>query len=200
VAEGRHGVGVEAVSLGQKTVGRETFHSRRPAVGRTRLSRRGFGPDHRRRGPDRTETCQTNLAWRWHYIRPVPDTNAPRVLVIDDDPVVRDSVRALVEHFGYRCGTAADGPSGLRRLEGETWDLAITDLMLRGMTGWQVIDAIRGRAPGVPVIVITGVDDPGVRTRARQCQVSLLLKPFRLDALKAALVDALYARSPAPSG
>ena len=72
----------------------------------------------------------------------------------------------------------------------------ITDLTLPGMTGWQVIDALRGRVPGVPVIVITGLDDPSVRTRARQCQVSLLLKPFGLDVLKAALVDALYARAP----
>ena len=74
----------------------------------------------------------------------------------------------------------------------------ITDLTLPGMTGWQVIDAIRGRVPGVPVIVITGVDDPSVRTRARQCQVSLLPKPFGLDVLKAVLVDALCARAPFP--
>jgi len=121
-------------------------------------------------------------------------------LVIDDDPENRDSVQALLEYFGYECGIAADGPSGLKRFEGHTWDLVITDLTLPGMTGWQVVDAIRGRVPGMPVIVITGLDDPSVRTRARQCQVSLLLKPFALGVLKAALVDALYARSPAPSG
>ena len=125
---------------------------------------------------------------------PVPDTNAPRVLVIDDDPENRDSVQALLEYFGYECGIAADGPSGLKRFEGHTWDLVITDLTLPGMTGWQVVDAIRGRVPGVPVIVITGLDDPSVRTRARQCQVSLLVKPFGLDVLKAALVDALPER------
>jgi CheY-like chemotaxis protein len=129
---------------------------------------------------------------------PVPGTNAPRVLIIDDDPIVRDSVRALLRYFGYDCGIAADGPSGLTRFEGETWDLVITDLTLPGMTGWQVVDVIRGRVPGVPVIGITGVDDPSVRTRARQCQVSLLLKPFGLDMLKAAVVDALYARAPVP--
>ena len=46
--------------------------------------------------------------------------------------------------------------------------------------------------------MITGRDDPSVRTRARQCQVSILLHPFGLDVLKAALVDALYARAPFP--
>ena len=129
---------------------------------------------------------------------PVPDTIAPRVLLIDDDPDVRDSVQALLEYFGYECGIAADGPSGLKRFEEQTWDLVMTDLMLPGMTGWQVVDAIRGRVPGVPVIVMSGLDDRSVRTRARQCQVSLLLKPFALDVLKAALVDALYARAPFP--
>jgi CheY-like chemotaxis protein len=49
----------------------------------------------------------------------VPDINAPRVLVIDDDPFVRDSVQALPEYFGYEWGIAADGPSGLKQFEGE---------------------------------------------------------------------------------
>ena len=76
----------------------------------------------------------------------------------------------------------------------------MTDLTLRRKTGRQIIDAIRGRVSAVPVIVITGLDDPSVRTRARQCQIALLLKPFGLDVLKATLFDALYARSVAPSG
>jgi CheY-like chemotaxis protein len=84
----------------------------------------------------------------------VPDTNGPGVLLIGDDPIVRDSVQALLEYFGYECGIAADGPSGLKRFEGHTWDLVITDLTLPGMTGWQVVDAARGRVPGVPVIVL----------------------------------------------
>jgi len=135
----------------------------------------------------------------------VPDTNAPRVLLIDDDPVVRDSVQALLEYFGYECGIAADGPSGLKRFEGDVWDLVMTDLVLPGMSGWEIIDDIRGRVPQMPVIVITGVDDPSVRTRARQCQVSLLLKPFPLDELKATLSEAMDTRvltsghSPTPS-
>jgi CheY-like chemotaxis protein len=57
----------------------------------------------------------------------VPDINGPGVLLIGDDPVVRDSVQALLEYFGYECGIAADGPGGLKRFEGETWDLVITD-------------------------------------------------------------------------
>jgi CheY-like chemotaxis protein len=63
----------------------------------------------------------------------------PGVLLIGDDPVVRNSVQALLEYFGYECGIAADGPGGLKRFEGETWDLVITDLALPGMTDWQAV-------------------------------------------------------------
>jgi DNA-binding response OmpR family regulator len=122
---------------------------------------------------------------------PVPDTTAARVLLIDDDPVVRDSVRALLEYLGYECGIAADGPSGLECFARATWDLVITDLMLPGMTGWHVVDAIRRREPTRPVIVISGTDHPSVRIAARQCGVSVLVKPFGLGALKAVLVEAL---------
>ena len=123
-------------------------------------------------------------------------TYPPRVLIIEDDPVVRGAVQALLDYFGYESGLAADGPSGLRRFEGEPWDLVLTDLTLPGMSGWEVVDAIRGRAPTLPVILITGVDEPMVRTRARASHVRLLLKPFGLDALQAALVDALYPHAP----
>jgi CheY-like chemotaxis protein len=125
----------------------------------------------------------------------VPDTTAPRVLLIEDDPSVRDSVHELLDYFGYQCGIAADGQTALQRFHAETWDLVITDLTLPGMTGWQVVEAIRARAPSVPVILITGDHDPEIGARARQCRVSLLPKPFGLDALKAVLVDALYAPS-----
>ncbi len=123
-------------------------------------------------------------------------TYPPRVLIIEDDPVVRGAVQALLDYFGYESGLAPDGPSGLRRFEGEPWDLVVTDLTLPGMSGWEVVDAIRGRAPTLPVILITGVDDPMVRTRARASHVLLLLKPFGLDALQAALSEALYPEAP----
>jgi CheY-like chemotaxis protein len=126
----------------------------------------------------------------------VTDTHAPRVLLIDDDPVVRDSIQALLEYLGYQCGAAADGPSGLRLFEGEPWDLVLTDLTLPGMTGWQIVDAVRKRVPRLPVIVMSGADHLSVRTAAAQCRVSVLFKPFGLDALQGIVVSALHASAP----
>ena len=137
---------------------------------------------------------------RWHGVgtsEPLvaSDTCAPRVLVIEDDRTVRDSIQALLEYLGYECGLAADGPSGLRLFEGEPWDLVLTDLTLPGMSGLDVVEVIRRRAPTRPMILITGADDPFIRSRAREHHVLLVLKPFGLDTLKAAVVDALYAQT-----
>jgi CheY-like chemotaxis protein len=71
----------------------------------------------------------------------------PRVLVIDDDPSVREVVRYLLAAFGYECQTAADGPSGLARFAEGDWNLVLTDLEMPEMSGWQVVEAIRQQAP-----------------------------------------------------
>ena len=77
-------------------------------------------------------------------------TYPPRVLIIEDDPVVRGAVQALLDYFGYESGLAADGPSGLRRFAGEPWDLVLTDLTLPGMPAgksWMPSAAARRPCP-----------------------------------------------------
>jgi CheY-like chemotaxis protein len=78
----------------------------------------------------------------------------PRVLVIDDDPSVRTVIRYLVESFGYACETAADGRSGLTRFDEGGWDLVLTDLEMPEVSGWDVVEAIRHRAPTMPILLI----------------------------------------------
>ncbi len=124
------------------------------------------------------------------------DTHRPRVLVIDDDPSVREIVSLLLESLGYDCETASDGRSGLVRVGEGAWNLVLLDLAMPEMSGWEVIDAIRQQAPTLPVALITGrSDDPAVRRRARDCGVLVIIsKPFSLQTLKAALVEALHAK------
>jgi CheY-like chemotaxis protein len=121
--------------------------------------------------------------------------NAPHVLLIQDEPVVRDFIQEL-EFLGYECAVAADGPSGLELFEGQTWDLVITDLTLPGMTGWHVVEAVRKRIASLPIIVISGADHTTVRAAATERAVSVLFKPFGLDALRSAVVSALWASVP----
>ena len=115
----------------------------------------------------------------------------PRVLVIDDDPSVRQVVRFLLAAFGYESHTAADGPSGLVELARGGWDLVVTDLEMPEMNGWHVIEAIRQRVPTMPIVMITAFSDPDVMRRAGELGVPVIAKPFAMATLKAVVGEAL---------
>jgi CheY-like chemotaxis protein len=117
-----------------------------------------------------------------------------RVLVIDDDPSVREVVLSLLASFGYDCHTAADGVSGLIRFDEGGWDLVLTDLAMPQMSGWEVVQAIRRRAPTMPIVLITGLNDTDVMRRASEWRLPVLTKPFSGQTLTAAVVEALYSK------
>jgi CheY-like chemotaxis protein len=133
----------------------------------------------------------------WHGLHRLPiameEARRPRVLVIDDDPSVREVVSFLLDSFGYDCGTAADGRNGLVRFDEGGWNLVITDLVMPEMSGWDVVEAIRRRAPTMPIVLITALNDPAVMRRASEWRVAVVSKPFPSQTLKAAVVEALYA-------
>ncbi len=78
----------------------------------------------------------------------------PNVLVIDDDATLRELLAGHLERAGYRAVTATSGADGLRLLSEQTIDLAIVDVMMPGMDGWEVCRRIRLRS-AVPVIMLT---------------------------------------------
>jgi CheY-like chemotaxis protein len=119
----------------------------------------------------------------------------PRVLLVDDDAAVREIVSELVASWGYACEAAADGAAGVARFEEGGWDLVITDLAMPGMSGWEVADAIRRRSPATPVILITGLSDPGVARRARALGLPVVAKPFDAERLHAVIAVVLRAGS-----
>jgi CheY-like chemotaxis protein len=83
---------------------------------------------------------------------------APRVLVIDDDPLIRDTMSEILEESGYRVITAAHGREALDLMrQGEQADAIILDLMMPVMDGWQFLEAkARDDAlSAVPVLIHT---------------------------------------------
>jgi DNA-binding NtrC family response regulator len=78
-----------------------------------------------------------------------------RVLVIDDEASIRESLQTLLELEGFAVELAVDGEDGLRRLENQTYDLVLLDLALPGRDGIEILADIHRRLPALPVIMIT---------------------------------------------
>jgi len=125
-----------------------------------------------------------------------------RVLVVDDDPVVREATAALLAGWGCRAETVASVGQALAR---EAADALIVDLDLgAGDDGLALIAALRRQAGrAIPAALVTAKRDETVRRRARQGGVEVLLKPIRPASLRAFLEQACRreeARDEAPSG
>jgi sigma-B regulation protein RsbU (phosphoserine phosphatase) len=82
------------------------------------------------------------------------------ILVVDDDKDNREPLRHILERKGYRVDTAADGPSALKRLAEDSFDLVLLDRMMPGMSGLEVLSELRRLYPPtlLPVIMATASD------------------------------------------
>lgn len=81
---------------------------------------------------------------------------APRVLLVDDEPLLLKSLSAVLEANGFVCRTAGDGFEALRRLRDTPPDIIISDLRMPNMSGFELLAIIRRRFPQIAVIVISG--------------------------------------------
>ena len=122
----------------------------------------------------------------------------PRILVVDDDPLVRRSCERILGK-GYDLRLADTGREGLSLLEGETFDLALVDLKLPDISGMDILQRAPDSFPETPIIVITGYASissavDAVKTGA----FDYLAKPFSPDELEAAAEKALRERRPTP--
>jgi CheY-like chemotaxis protein len=106
--------------------------------------------------------------------------NQKRVLVVDDEPAVRDLMQALVRHIGHEVETVESGAEALDRIEGNEFDLVFTDLIMPGMKGDALAREIKMRRPALPVVLLTGHKPERVSP-----DFSLVLaKPFTRDDLR----------------
>ena len=121
------------------------------------------------------------------------------VLVVDDDPAVRMTVKLVLERAGHRVSAAPDGRAGLAALAAGGIDLLVVDLFMPGMDGLETLRETRKRQADLPVIVMSGtsIDAPGqpapdfLAMAVKLGAVSSLQKPFKprdiVDAVAACL-------------
>jgi len=102
-----------------------------------------------------------------------------KVLVVDDDPVVRKSFDRVLSSKGYAVITAGNGEEALRKLNEEKYDVVYTDVRMPGMSGLEVAEQVKARKPWTPVVIITGYGTEAAEARAKAAGVSSFLhKPL----------------------
>ena len=111
-------------------------------------------------------------------------TARPTVVIVDDDVSVRRSLRRLVVAAGYDARVFASAEAVLAETDWSHPCCFIVDVSMPGMTGLDLLDALRALRKTVPVILSSGYGDNATLARAKQVDVlAFLAKPFRADVL-----------------
>jgi DNA-binding NtrC family response regulator len=118
-----------------------------------------------------------------------------KLLVIDDEPVIREGVRRILESGSYHVETFASGYNALERIKQEAFDLVITDLKMPGMSGMEVLKAIKEIQPDLPVIFITGYSSVDSAVEVMKLgAVDYIAKPFTPEEMLSTVKLALEQR------
>lgn len=118
-----------------------------------------------------------------------------RLLIVDDDPSLRQFLRTELELEGYSCQEAGTGQQALGLIRGESWDLLLLDWTLPDFSGVEICRRLRTSHDHTPVLMLTGVD--GIEDRVKALDAGAddyLVKPFSIEELLARL-RALQRRS-----
>lgn len=119
------------------------------------------------------------------------------VLLVDDDVMVATAIQAQLQAKGYVVGYAPDGAAALAEMETQTPDLLLTDFVMPGMNGLDLIHEARRRNPSLPAILLTGyayANDQLAGVRREQRTTRLLRKPVGGDELARTIAELLQAR------
>lgn len=107
-----------------------------------------------------------------------------RILVIDDEPGIREGCRRALTPHGYTVHTAENGEQGLQRIQSDDYDLALIDVMMPGISGIDLISRIHERDPETVCIIITGYATVELAVTAiKKGAYDFLTKPFTTDDL-----------------
>jgi two-component system OmpR family response regulator/two-component system alkaline phosphatase synthesis response regulator PhoP len=123
------------------------------------------------------------------------------VLVVEDEPNIRELVCLHLRHEGYTCEGVADGQAALARVEAEPFDLLVLDVMIPGLDGLSLCRAVRNgrRNPDVPILMLTARRDEADKVVGLESGADdYLTKPFGVRELVARVRALLRRRRPAP--
>lgn len=118
-----------------------------------------------------------------------------RILVVDDDPEIRETLRRLLALLGYDAAVAADGKLASRQLEAGTFDLMITDIVMPNQDGVENIMQVRRDYPDMKVIAMSGGGYVQTKTYLKVAESlgadAVFHKPFRSQEMLAKIRELL---------
>jgi DNA-binding response OmpR family regulator len=109
-----------------------------------------------------------------------------KILVVEDEAKVASFLKKGLEQYGYETDIAVDGEAGYGRVQSQSYDLILLDLMLPKISGWDLIKQIRESKPGIPIIALTA--KAAVEDRVQGLNLGCddyLVKPFSFAELLA---------------
>jgi len=125
-----------------------------------------------------------------------PAAAGARVLIVDDEPFIREILASKLRSLGYRCEVCADGESASSALKSGVYDLLISDLRMPGIGGLVLIEEARRICPDTAVIVVTSVTDLSVAVETLKHGIyDFITKPFVLEHVAIAAARAVEKRS-----
>ncbi|SRR6266568_1869811 len=114
-----------------------------------------------------------------------PTQPLPRILLVEDEQILRDVLVPLLFSAGYDCREAADGRAAIDLLRsGVRINLILSNMLLPEVDGWTLFLHVRRHYPDIPFAFVTAIDDDSVRqVAAREGAADYLLKPFTCEEL-----------------
>jgi len=120
------------------------------------------------------------------HVAPVQTPSSRRILVVDDEDMVRNIISKLLSVRGHSVVAASSGSEALQFFQSQTFDFVITDQGMPEMSGRELAYQIRKLSPSVPIVLLTG--DTDLRTDASIIN-RVMTKPFKINDLELAMTE-----------
>jgi two-component system capsular synthesis sensor histidine kinase RcsC len=113
------------------------------------------------------------------------------ILVVDDEPMVRNSLQMVLQREGYQVETAQSGHEALEKFAARNFAAVLTDFAMPGMNGHQLASMIKAQNPGQPIVLVSAHVNSSVRIEDLPNIDALLAKPFFLEDLRKVVADVI---------
>ena len=126
----------------------------------------------------------------------MPAAIKERILIVDDEEVVRKSLGRTLARDNYQCVEARDADEAFLKLEQTPFEVAILDIKMPGKSGIELLPEVKAKYPNTAVIMVTAITDIGVVTQCMKAgAVDYISKPFNLEEISLSVRQSLEKRN-----